>query len=133
MDGVEGLTQAGSLPYASALRLRVWKEKVEAADFTLPDLNGRKVRLKDLRGNVVFVNFGATWCPPCRREIPSMEKLYMLYRDRGLVMLAVDIRERPEQVQDFFQQLNLTFTGLLDRDGAVASLYGVGGGYPRPI
>lgn len=56
-----------------------------------------------------------------------MEKLYNLYKDRGLVMLAVDIRERPERVKDFFQQLNLTFTPLLDRDGAVASLYRVRG------
>ena len=74
----EGLAKAH---YTSALRLRVFKEKVEAPDFALPDLNGRKVRLKDLRGNGVFVNFWATWCPPCRREMPSRENLQLLFPD----------------------------------------------------
>ncbi|MFQ6014429.1 MAG: redoxin domain-containing protein [Anaerolineae bacterium] len=94
-----------------------------APDFTLTDLNGRDVSLGHFRGRPVLVNFWATWCPPCRIEMPIIQAAYEKYKEKGLVVLAVDIGEAPEAVERFAQDLGLTFTILLDNDGRVASLY----------
>ncbi|MGH7775298.1 MAG: redoxin domain-containing protein [Candidatus Binatia bacterium] len=96
-----------------------------APDFTLRDVQGNSVSLRDLRGRVVFLNFWATWCPPCRIEMPSMERLYRRLRDRGLVMLAVDRGETRKQVATFMKDFQLSFPALLDVDGTVSSLYRV--------
>lgn len=98
-----------------------------APDFTLKDLDGRTHRLSDHRGQVVFINFWATWCPPCRSEMPSMEALYQIYRDKGLVMLAVNYKESPQRVREFMQDFGLSFPALLDRDGKVTRSYGIRG------
>jgi len=95
-------------------------------EFSLPDLNGKHVNLKDFRGTVVFVNFWASWCVPCREEMPSMERLYQKYRAKGLAMLAVNYRESRKEAQAFVEELKLTFPVLLD-DGTVSTLYGVFG------
>ncbi|MDR1618163.1 MAG: TlpA family protein disulfide reductase, partial [Treponema sp.] len=70
----------------------VLKEKTPIRDFTVTLLDGRTQSLSAYRGKTVFLNFWATWCPPCREEMPSMETLYQRYRDRGLEFLAVDIQ-----------------------------------------
>lgn len=98
-----------------------------AADFTLPAPDGTKIRLAQLRGRVVFVNFWATWCPPCRVEMPSMERLHQQFKGRGLAMLAIDIGESPKQVARFMKEFRLNFPALVDADSAVASRYGVQG------
>ncbi len=98
-----------------------------APDFALPDLEGNTVRLSDFRGKTVFVNFWATWCPPCRAELPEMERLYRKYRDRGVVILGVDIREASLVVQAFVQEGGFSWTFLLDGTGMVASRYRVAG------
>jgi len=98
-----------------------------APDFTLKDLAGNSVSLRDFRGNTVFLNFWATWCQPCRWEMPSMENLYRQLRGKGLVMLAVDLKEDRNQVAGFMNQLQLSFPALLDRDGTVSSQYRVFG------
>jgi peroxiredoxin len=110
------------------LGLQTLKAEVEAPDFSLPDLGGKKVRLREFRGKVVFLNFFATWCEPCREEMPAMERLYRIYKDRGLVMLAVAIREDARSVRSFTQGLQLSFPALLDEDGSVAYTYGI-----RPV
>ena len=96
-----------------------------ASDFTLKDLNGKVVSLSDYRGKIVFLNFWATWCPPCRKEMPSMEKLYQRFKDEDFVMLAVDLRERQSTVKDFARDYKLNFTILLDSTGKVSDIYGV--------
>jgi len=101
------------------------KEEVEAPDFALPDLSGKKIQLKDFRGKIVFLNFFATWCVPCRLEMPAMERLYRAYRDKGLVVLAVDLRETAKPVRSFLRELKVSFPALLDEDGSVAFMYGV--------
>jgi len=98
-------------------------EKLPAQDFTLADLNGRRVTLEDLRGKVVFLNFWATWCPPCILEMPTMEKLHGEFGGNGLVILAVNFRESPERVKAFLNEQQLTFTTLLDPKGKVFELY----------
>jgi len=99
-----------------------------ADDFSLKTLNGGKVGLNGLRGKAVLLNFWATWCPPCIKEMPSMESLYQQYRSRGLVVLAVSLdKTSPEGVKAFVDKLGLHFTVLLDPDGLTSALYSVSG------
>jgi peroxiredoxin len=100
-----------------------------APDFALPDLAGRTVRLSDFRGRkAVFLNFWATWCPPCRAEMPTMERAYQAYRDRGLEILAVSVDTGPkDRVAAFTQELKLTFPALLDPDMAILYAYRIPG------
>ncbi|MFQ5667384.1 MAG: TlpA disulfide reductase family protein [Candidatus Binatia bacterium] len=102
-----------------------------APDFTLTDLDGRPHRLADFRGKVVFLNVWATWCPPCRMEMPSMERLYQRLQREDFVMLAVSEDEGGYGVvRPFVEQLGLTFPVLMDPDGIVPQRYGVTG-YPE--
>ncbi len=105
------------------LKIQRFRGKVLAPDFTLADLNGRGIRLGSLKGKVVFLNFWATWCPPCIQEMPTMEKLHREFGSKGLVILAVNFRESPEQVKAFLKEHQLTFTTLLDPKGKVFELY----------
>lgn len=97
-----------------------------APEFALSDLEGKAQRLADFRGNVVLLNFWATWCPPCRAEMPSMETLYQAYKEQGFVILAVssDV-QGAAVVQPFMAQYRLSFPSLLDTTGRVNGLYGV--------
>ena len=98
-----------------------------ANDFTLKDLNGAAHSLSDYKGKSVFLNFWATWCPPCRAEMPSMQEVYEKMDKDKYVMLAVNIREEREAVKSFISQNGYTFPILLDPDGRVASKYAVRG------
>jgi peroxiredoxin len=108
-----------------ALAIVKFDEKLAAPSFTLKDLNGKEVKLEDHRGKIIFLNFWATWCPPCRDEMPSMEKLYTEFKKRGFTMLAVDLREGAKKVRAFKERFKLNFPILLDSDGEVALKYGV--------
>jgi peroxiredoxin len=99
-----------------------------APDFELPSLTGKAVRLTDFRGKVVFLNIWATWCGPCREEMPSMEKLYQALKDDNFEILAVSIDSKgADVVAPFAQKYNLTFPILLDQKGSTGSLYGTTG------
>jgi len=101
-----------------------------AGDFALPDLNGTEVRLADLRGKIVFLNLWATWCPPCRAEMPSMESLYQRFKGRDFAMLAVAEDTDDGPVREFVRELGLTFPILLDTANRLPGRYGVTG-YPE--
>jgi len=107
--------------------LRLLRETVSARDFTLSTAEGESFTLSALQGKVVFLNFWATWCGPCREEMPSMEALYQRFKDQGLEILAVNIIEKPDEVLDFMEHYKLSFPVPLDRDGAVGAAYGVQG------
>lgn len=96
---------------------------------SLKSLDGKKVVLEEFKGKVVFLNFWTTWCGYCRREMPSMEKLYKDFREKGFTILAVDVRESAEKVRPFLDRYNLTFPTVLDPTGKAAFLFGVRG-YP---
>lgn len=96
-----------------------------APDFTLPTLDGKMVRLSAFRGQkAVLINFWATWCAPCRLEMPTMEKAYQKYKGRGLEILAVSVDAGPKSaVKSFMEELGLTFPALLDPKMEVLRLY----------
>ncbi len=100
-----------------------------AADFAAQDLQGRPVRFAAYRGKVVLLNFWATWCPPCRKEMPSMERLHRAYRSRGLVVLAVTAQDAAplDEVRRFAVSLGLTFPVWHDRESAAGRRYGIPG------
>jgi len=96
----------------------------EAPDFTLSNLGGTQVSLKDYRGKLVFLNFWATWCEPCKKEFPAMEKLYSDYQSKGLTILAVSIDVGKEDgVKAFAEQMGATFPVLLSRKGKITDAY----------
>ena len=101
------------------------KEELEAIDFHLQDISGRETKLSSFFGKVVFLNFWATWCGPCRAEIPSMDRLYAELRDEGFVILAVNSQETADQVTEFARQTSMSFPVLLDSTGKVGTSYSV--------
>jgi peroxiredoxin len=98
-----------------------------APAFILPDLNGNQVSLHDYRGKLIFLNFWATWCIPCRDEMPAMEQLHRTFQPQRLAILAVNLRESPDKVKAFFDQYRLSYTALLDESGSVFRDYQVMG------
>jgi peroxiredoxin len=94
-----------------------------APDFRLVAVNGKAVRLRDLEGKVVFVNIWATWCPPCRQEMPSMVTFYEMFKDEGVTILGVSEDHDPEVVKAFVKKYQIPFPVLLDRDKIVFKLY----------
>jgi len=96
-----------------------------APDFELKTPAGESITLSDLQGQAVLVNLWATWCPPCRAEMQSIEKLYREYKDQGFTVLAIDItyQDEPSAVMPFVNEQGLTFPILLDETGGTAKAY----------
>jgi peroxiredoxin len=115
----------GADPFRTLDLIRPSRAKV-APEFTVSGLNGERITLRELKGRVVFLNFWATWCPPCKEEMPSMERLHRRYKARGFTILAVSIDSGGEgTVRDFVKAHGLTFPIGLDPKLEVANLYGV--------
>jgi cytochrome c biogenesis protein CcmG/thiol:disulfide interchange protein DsbE len=101
------------------------REGFLAPDFTLETVGGDSITLSDLRGKVVMVNLWASWCPPCRAEMPAIESIYQANKDKGLEVLAVNttFQDGEQAAADFARSFGLTFPILLDRDGSVSKSY----------
>jgi len=97
-----------------------------APDFTLRTLDGPNVRLQEQRGRVVMINFWATWCGPCRQEMPHLNRLYDKYRAAGFTLLGVNIDEDARNAAGLSAKLGLRFPVLLDTDKKVSRLYDLG-------
>jgi cytochrome c biogenesis protein CcmG/thiol:disulfide interchange protein DsbE len=129
------------------------KQAGAAPDFTLPDLNGRKVSLADFRGKVVLAEFWATWCPPCRESIPGIERLYQSYGQKGLAVVSVSLDEGDwDSVKEFVKESGITYPVLqgdddvmksyrirsipalflINKDGVIVKQY-LGAGYDKAI
>ena len=96
-----------------------------APNFSLKDLNGKVRHFSDYRGKLVIVNFWATWCPPCRMEIPSMERAYEKLKNRGFVILGIDVGENWSSVAPFAEQMKMKYPVLLDRNSTVSRKWGM--------
>ena len=98
-----------------------------APDFELEDLGGDTIHLHDYRGQVVMLNFWATWCGFCRVELPHMQRAYETYQDRGFTVLAINVREEAGPVRAFVEDMGMTFPVPLDKAGEVLSQYRIRG------
>ena len=96
-----------------------------APDFTLTDLDGNQVSLSDFRGKVVFINFWATWCPPCRAEMPEIEALYQQYKTKDVVVIGVDILETDDKVRQFVERGGYSWIFVIDSTGTVSANYNI--------
>jgi len=113
--------------YSAAMaKLEADDQSRQQADFTLTDLDGKFWNLKDLKGKVVLLNFWATWCPPCRKEMPDLEMLYRRFGAQGLIILGID-DEEAETVKPFIAQQGITYTVLLDPGRKVNTLFQIEG------
>ncbi len=110
---------------AASQTLPVLEPVMEAPEFVLPDDGGKIHRLSDYRGKVVVLNFWATWCPPCRQEMPSMERAWEQLKNEAVVVLAVDVGESAATVFEFTGQYPVTFPLLLDSSGEVVNKFPV--------
>ena len=110
-------------------KLTAVNKPVPAPEFTLEDMDEEQHSLKDLRGKVVLLNFWATWCPPCRREMPSMERLYQKLNGEDFTVVAVNQMEDGDHVFAYIGQLDVdpTFTILFDKDSKVSNSFSVKG------
>jgi len=91
----------------------------------LKDMNGKNISLSDFKGKIVFLNFWTTWCPTCRIEMPSMEKLHQKLKNKDFAMVTINLQESASQVKSFFEEFKLTFTALLDSTGEIGALFGI--------
>lgn len=96
-----------------------------APDFTLKSRSGENVRLEDLRGQVVMLNFWASWCGPCRQEMPLMDELYEQYKDLGFTILAVNVDENREDALRFLDKVPVSYPILYDPESRVSERYEV--------
>ncbi len=118
------LSNANATVNAGDLRLRPVELNKPAPDLTLTDLEGRAVSLADYRGQVVLVNNWATWCPPCRAEMPILEAYYQTHQAKGFVVLAIEAGDPKEEVLAFVRQVGLSFPVLLDPEGRSLAAFG---------
>jgi|SRR5579863_868644 len=114
--------------YKTALaKLAADDDSRQKANFTLTDLQGKTWTLKDLKGKVVLVNFWATWCPPCQKEMPDLDALYNQFKDRGFVILALSEDDETEKVAPFIGERKISYPILLDPGSAVGKQFQVEG------
>jgi peroxiredoxin len=108
------------------------KQKPANLGFTLKDMNGRDVKLSEFKGKVVLLNFWATWCGPCKVEIPGFVQLYDAYKNKGFVVLGISTDDSPEQLRKFAQQMKITYPVLVgsDRSDITDDAYGPMWGIP---
>lgn len=122
------LAAIGYTIYASVTKeeVEVLATGDEAPNFELVDLEGNTHRLSDYRGEGVLLNFWGTWCPPCKKEFPAIERQYKSFEDQGVNVLAINIAQSKLEVQNYINELKLTFPVAIDKTRSVMTTYNVG-------
>lgn len=115
------------LNYKVISNLEPMKEYALTPEFSVIGTDGKKISLKDFRGKIVFLNFWASWCEPCREEMPAMERLYQEFKNKNFVVLAVSVKDRKQDAIDFVKELKVSYPVALDPEGQVGLLYGAWG------
>ena len=120
--------------YASATKGKVEVIKLGSAapDFELVDMNGNKHRLKDYKGQGVVLNFWGTWCGPCEREFPAMERQYAEFKDKGVEIIAINYKQSDFEVNTYVKNMGLTFPVAIDKKTSVFKAYNVST-FPKTI
>src|ERR1044071_5903517 len=121
-----GLAQS-AVNFKAIPALQPIKEVGPTPDFTVLNTEGKKVSIKDFRGKTLFLNFWATWCVPCREEMPAMEKLYEEFKDKNFVVFAINVKDRKQEALAFVKELKITYPIAFDPEAEVAALYGAWG------
>ncbi len=124
-DADETVLDAETAEILFRLGLMPFQNRIPSEDFMLTTLGGGQQALANYRGKMVFLNFWATWCPPCRDEMPSMQLLYDELSDEGLEIIAVNVLETEETVSAFVEENGFTYPVMLDGDGRVSLRYSV--------
>ena len=127
MLSVAPVSSQSKVDYKAVPILQPMKDTAPTPEFSLSTPDGKKVSLKDFRGKIVLLNFWASWCVPCREEMPAMEKLYKEYKEKNFVVLAVAVKDRKQDTIDFVKELKITYPIALDPEAQVGSLYGAWG------
>lgn len=109
----------------AAMPLQARNANGPAPDFTLKTLDGRNMKLSELAGNVVMINFWASWCAPCRVEMPKLNDLYNKYKDLGFVLLGVNVEQQEQPPRNFLKKRPVDFPILLDKGNDVSKQYNV--------
>lgn len=112
-------------PTPIKIQPRATKEDGDAHDFEIETFDGESLRLSDMQGKVVVLNFWASWCPPCRWEMPFFEEMHQQYKDQDVVFLGVTISDTLENVQEFAESVGVTYPNGLDATGEIARNYNV--------
>lgn len=94
-----------------------------APDFSLMDLQGNKISISSLKGKVIVLNFWASWCPPCKAEIPDFVKIYQTYKDKGLVIIGVAVNSKTDDVKEIVKKYSISYPVAMD-DGSAEKAYG---------
>jgi len=110
---------------ATAEDVSVLKAGDKAPDFSLVDLEGNTHKLSDYKGQGVFLNFWGTWCKPCAKEMPAMDRQYEQFKDQGVQVLAVNIAQSEFEVQNFADQYKLSFPVVIDKTKSVMTAYNI--------
>ncbi|GAA0855418.1 TlpA disulfide reductase family protein [Aliiglaciecola litoralis] len=113
------------LAFFTALTASAADIRAPAPDFTLKSKSGENMRLEEQQGNVVIINFWASWCAPCREELPHFEAMQQEYEDLGFTVLAVNVDEYPEKANTLLNDIPVSFPVLFDEDDKVSKLYDV--------
>ncbi|MCX7706100.1 MAG: redoxin domain-containing protein [bacterium] len=119
----------GALVLLGFISCAISQSVKKAPDFTLVDLQGKKISLSSFKGKVVVLNFWASWCPPCKAEIPDFVKTYEKYKDRELVIIGLAVNSKENDVRALVKQYNITYIVAMD-DGSAEAAYGPITGVP---
>ena len=127
LHSAEAAELAEASDYLNSLGIIPPNEELDAFDFSVQSLGGQSERLSDHRGKVIFLNFWATWCGPCKAEVGEIDLLHETLKDEDFMIMALSIQEDRKRVSKFMQSSGVDFPVYLDSDGAVAIQYGVTG------